>query len=57
MTLAQKRANTEKNSLRTDMKEAVAIMADLRKKGFVQATENLEVPTENLEVPATRVEG
>ena len=41
-----------KNGKRTVFlqKEAVTIMAELRKKGFVQATENLEVPTENFEV-------
>lgn len=31
-------------------KEAIAIMSEIRKKGFIQPTENLEVPTENLEV-------
>jgi len=33
-----------------NQKEAVSIMSELRKKGFIQPTENLEVPTENLEV-------
>lgn len=46
-----------KNGKRTVFlqKEAVKIMADLRKKGFVQATENLEVPTKNLEVKSLDV--
>lgn len=41
-----------KNGKRTVFlqKEAVVIMAELRKKGFVQPTENLELPTENVEV-------
>ena len=30
--------------------QSIKIMEELRKKGFVQPTENLEVPTENLEV-------
>ena len=46
-----------KNGKRTVFlqKEAVTIMADLRKRGFIQATENLEVPTENLEVKPAEV--
>lgn len=35
--------------------EAVTIMAELRKKGFVKPTENLELPTENLEVARQNV--
>ena len=33
-----------------NQKEAISIMSELRKKGFIQPTENLEVPTGNLEV-------
>lgn len=33
--------------------QAVAVMYELRKKGFVQPTENLEVPTEHLEVASS----
>jgi hypothetical protein len=35
--------------------EAIPIMSELRKKGFIQPTEYLEVPTENLEVKSLNV--
>ena len=35
---------------RLNQKEAIAVMSELRKKGFVQPSQNVEVPSQNVEV-------